>query len=96
MIRHVLHFVLMILEIVICGTVHIGRWISDHSGYKLKYLQGAMKHIATHNAFSGCSNHIRFGIFGHASLEKVGLPLQRNHIHEIQWVGGIIDFRLAE
>lgn len=35
-------------------------------------------------------------VIRHTLLEEVGLPLERNHVHEIEGVGFVIDLLIAE
>ena len=36
------------------------------------------------------------GVIRHALFEEVGLALKRNHVHEIEGVGGIVDLLIAK
>jgi hypothetical protein len=39
---------------------------------------------------------VRFGIIGNTLLEEVGLALQGDHIHEIEWVCHVISLLVAK
>jgi len=39
---------------------------------------------------------VRLGIFGHTFLKEISFPLKRNHIHEIEWVCGIVVFLVTK
>lgn len=63
------------------------------------------KDINQHNSQSLGSNRftfltvmvdIRFRVVGYSLLEKVGLALQRNHVHKVEWVGHVIDLLIPQ
>lgn len=37
-----------------------------------------------------------FRVIGDSFLKKVGLAFKRDHIHEVEWIGGTVVFRITE
>lgn len=47
-------------------------------------------------ALGGALVDTSFGVIGHTLLEEVGLALERDHVHEVEGVGGVINLLVTK